>query len=97
MYPDLYASAINAFYQPWDEYVYIFPPFKLISRVLKKLLDDKTEKALVVVPLWKTQAWSPKIERMAIDAPQHLKPTKTLLTLKLDKVPIHPLYPKLSF
>ena len=96
LYHDPYAAAINAFYQPWDEYVYIFPPFNLIPRVLKKLLDDKTEKALVVVPLCKTQTWFPKIERMALDTPLHLKPSKTLLTLPSDKAAIHPLYPKLS-
>ena len=52
--PDPNAVAVNAFFHVWNEYVYIYPPSNLISRVLKKLLEDGTEKVLVVVPQWKT-------------------------------------------
>ncbi|GFO27384.1 reverse transcriptase/ribonuclease h/methyltransferase [Plakobranchus ocellatus] len=51
LYPDPQAEAINALFHFWTGYVYIFFPFNLISRVLKKLREDKTEKALVIVPV----------------------------------------------
>lgn len=96
LYPDPGADAINAFFHSWEEYVYIFPPFNLIPRILKKLREDKTEKALVVVPRWKTQAWFPKLHQMIIGEPMHLRPSKTLLSLPLDTKAVHPLFPKLS-
>ena len=96
LYPDPAAEAINAFYHPWTEYVYIFPPFNLIPRVLKKLREEGTVRALVIVPEWKTQTWFPKLEKMRVGDPIHLNPSKTLLVLPSDTKAIHPLYPKLS-
>ena len=96
LYPDPAAEAINAFYHPWTEYVYIFPPFNLIPRVLKKLREEGTVRALVIVPEWKTQTWFPKLEKMRVGDPVHLNPSKTLLVLPSDTKAIHPLYPKLS-
>ena len=48
--PDSEAFAIDAFSHQWNMFAYIFPPFNLIPRVLSKLQEDKTEKALVIVP-----------------------------------------------
>ena len=95
LYPDPNTVAVNAFFHVWNEYIYIFPPFNLISRVLKKLLEDGTEKALVVVLQWKTQSWFPKMIKMSVGETVHLKPSKTLLYLPSDLGAIHPLSPKL--
>ena len=79
VYPDPNAVAVNAFFHVWNEYVYIFPHFNLIFRVLKKFLEDGTGKALVGVPQWKTQSWIPKMIKMSVGETVHLKPSKTLL------------------
>ena len=93
--PDPSAHAINAFFHVWSEYVYIFPPFNLIPRILKKLGEDRTEKALVVVPVWTTQTWYPKLVKMMMGQPVYLEQSITLLTLPSDTEAIHPLLPKL--
>ncbi|GFN92354.1 transposon ty3-i Gag-Pol polyprotein [Plakobranchus ocellatus] len=95
LYPDPNAEAINAFLHSWDEYVYIFPPFNLIPRVLKKLVEDQTERALIIVPMWTTQSWYPKLETMWKSQTIHLKLSKTLVFLPSDTKAIHPLYRKL--
>ncbi|GFO27390.1 transposon ty3-i Gag-Pol polyprotein [Plakobranchus ocellatus] len=64
LYPDPKTEAINAFLHSWDEYVYIFPTFNLIPRVLKKLVEDQTERALIIVSMCTTQSWYPKLETM---------------------------------
>ena len=38
----------------------MFPPFGLILRVLQKIEHDEAE-CVLVVPLWTTQAWFPKL------------------------------------
>ena len=86
----------KGFYHPRTEYVYIFPPFNLFPRVLKKLKEEGTVRALVIVPEWTTQTWFPKLEKMRVGDPVHLKPSKTLLVLPSDTTAIHPLYPELS-
>ncbi|GFO37112.1 reverse transcriptase [Plakobranchus ocellatus] len=72
LYPDPNAVAINTFFHSWNQYIYIFPPFNLISRILKKLVEDETDKALVVIPNWKTQTWYPKLIKMMVGKPIHL-------------------------
>lgn len=96
LYPDPNACAINAFYHSWDDYVYIFPPFNLIHRILKKLKEDKTRRALVIVPVWKMQPWYTKLEKMIQKGPVYLKNSKKLLQQPSDPNMIHPLYPKLQ-
>ena len=91
---DLFAARTNN-QLPWDEYVYIFPPFNLIPRVLKKLREDRTKKALIVVPEWKTQTWFPKLKSLMTGQPFHLKASKTLLGLPSDSPAVHPLHRKL--
>ena len=94
--PDPNAIAIDAFLHPWLDYVYIFCPFIMIPRVLKKLLEDKTKKALVIAPYWPVAAWFPRILQMCIAPPLHLTMSKTLLQLPSDMKAVHPLYPKLK-
>ena len=48
------ALTVDAFTFSWSHYfVYAFPSFSLILRVLKNLIQDKAE-GLMVVPLWYT-------------------------------------------
>ena len=94
-YPDPQAIAVNAFFHKWSNYVYLFPPFNLIARVLRKLNTDHTPKALIIVPVWPTQAWYPKLLRMTVAQPVILGNSKTLLQLPSDSQAVHPLFPKL--
>jgi len=95
-HPDPHAYAIDAFSHKWEGYVYIFPPFNLIPRVIRKLLEDGTPKALVILPEWKMATWYPKIKKMSLQEPRIMQKHKKLLHLPMDRKEIHPLYPHLK-
>lgn len=62
---DPFASKINAFNQNWKRNgLYLFPPWKLIPKVLWKMKQDRTKKAVLVTPLWTSQFWFPAILQM---------------------------------
>lgn len=64
------AAENHAFTLRWFQFCpYIFPPFRLIGRVLNKILSDKVEKAILIVPLWKTQSWFPLLISSLISIP----------------------------
>jgi len=94
--PDANAFAIDSFAHKWDTYVYIFPPFNMIPRILKKIQMDETPKVLMIIPLWESQTWWPKLCQMYIQEPYKLRNQKRLLHLPLDPSAVHPLYPKLK-
>ncbi len=57
--PDPDASFIDAFSELWSGYYsYIFPPFSIIARVLRKLCQEHAT-AILIYPHWPTQAWFP--------------------------------------
>lgn len=59
--PDPDAWRIDAFSFKWDEHFYfIFPPFRLVGRVWKKMIDEKTH-GILVIPRWPSQSWFPKV------------------------------------
>ena len=77
------------------KFVYIFPPFSMLSRVLQKLKGDQS-RAFVIAPLRKTQVWFPKMSRMLISKPVLLPKEESLLRLPHDQTKLHPLWPKLQ-
>ena len=82
--PDPYAWAIDSFTVDWSKWTgYIFPPFALILKVLQKIEHDEAE-CVVVVPLWTTQAWFPKLLRLLIDHPVLLPPRPGFVTHPLS-------------
>ena len=86
--PDCYAT--NALYQDWEKfYPYLFPPFCLIGRVLKKVQTQKVQKAILVAPLWTSQPWFPRLLQMVIADPLLLPSSNSLLKNHLDQP--HPL------
>ncbi len=94
--PEPDSFAVDAFSLDWSMYKnYIFPPFSLIPKVLRKLLEDKAQ-AICVLPHWPTQAWYTKLMTMMVGLPLILKPSQTLLTLPTNKGAVHPLSQKLS-
>ena len=93
--PDRGAFAIDAFCLNWcDKYLYLFPPFSLIPRVLKKIQEDKA-RAILIAPQWPTQPWFPLLKKLSISQPLLLPRSKTLLTLPAHPDAVHPLFPKL--
>lgn len=68
-------------------------PFSLILKVLQKAISDNS-KIILVVPYWPTQPWFPIFNKLLIEEPIILNPSKNLL-LSFDRRP-HPLWKKLS-
>ena len=68
--PDPLAIAVDAFTIRWtDKFIYAFPPFSLIAKMLQKIQLDQVEKALIIVPFWPTQPWFSRLTKMLIDCP----------------------------
>ena len=94
-YPDPKAIGINAFAHKWDDFMYIFSPFNLITRILRKIKEDQTSKVLMIVPEWTVCPWYPVLMEMCIMKPMILKYHKRLLQQPSNSKLIHPLFPKM--
>ena len=80
--PDPGAEVVDAFSVSWGmKYVYAFPPFGQVGKVLRKI-ENEGAKAFVVLPLWTTQHWFPKVAHMLTDYPSmlHCRPGELLLS-----------------
>ncbi|XP_053390973.1 uncharacterized protein LOC128553808 [Mercenaria mercenaria] len=85
-FPEPGAVCNDAFSCSWHDYEpYIFPPFNLISKVVNKIAEDSVERALVVVPFWKSQPWFPLLLQYVASLPVRLPRHKDLLTLAHDR------------
>ncbi|XP_011858159.1 PREDICTED: uncharacterized protein LOC105555726 [Vollenhovia emeryi] len=79
-FPDPGAWTIDAFTLSWRNFFfYAFPPFILIPRVLRKIVDDRAE-GILVVPWWPSQPWFPLFNRLLISKPLIFSPSKDLLS-----------------
>jgi len=92
--PDPEAKFIDAFMLDWAsfDYCYVFPPFSLLPRCVRKIKQDKA-KALVIAPLWPTQTWFPLLMKLLVQKPVIL-PKGRKLYLPHQEV-VHPLEKKL--
>ena len=89
-FPDPEAVATDAFSFSWRNLMpYIFSPFSLIPRILTKIENDQVKFALIIIPLWQTQLWFPKLMESLIKIPIKLPFCRDLLTLPHD----HSLHP----
>ena len=96
--PDPYAKAIDAFAYTWTmTFPYCFPPFSIIGKVLKKIVEDKVEKAIMVVPLWPTQPWFPTFLKLMVSTPIMFRSSRKYLKHPQHQETQHPLAPKLKF
>jgi len=94
--PDPGCEAVNAFSQKWDrEYIYAFPPFNLIGRILRKLITDGG-RGLLIFPFWPSQPWFPLVADLLIDMPILLPSSDDLLNCPGRPDLIHPLLPSLQ-
>ena len=79
--PDLGSIATDAFLHPWDrEYSFAFPPFSLISWVLRKNLQEKVDYLIIVTPTWQTQPLYAQLLKMSVQPPFLLPQIRNLLT-----------------
>ena len=79
--PDSGSIATDAFLPPWDrEYSFAFPPFSLISLVLRKILQEKIDHLIIVTPTWQTQLWYAQLLKMSVQPPFFLPQIRNLLT-----------------
>jgi len=67
--PDPFALGTDAMQIPWTGWKgYAFPPFVLISKILRKVREEKTL-ILLIAPVWESQAWYPTLLSMLVDYP----------------------------
>ena len=88
--PDPESRGSNALFHPWnEEFPYLFPPFCLLGRCLRKIQRERVPRAILIAPLWTGQPWFPPLLNSCIDCPLLLPLTSCLLT-NLEGAP-HPL------
>ena len=91
--PDPGATAVDAFSIVWDRKpFYAFPPFPL--RCLQKITADKAE-GVIIVPMWPTQTYYPRLMSMLIQLPRLLPRKENLLRLPHSEKS-HPLWQKMQ-
>ena len=92
--PDPGATAVDAFSILWDRKpFYAYPPFSLIHRCLQKITADKAE-GVIIVPMWPTQTYYPRLMSMLIQMPRLLPRKENLLRLPHSQKS-HPLWKKM--
>ena len=93
--PDPLALAMDAFSLSWKSLrAYAFPPFIMIPKVLRKVLQDNA-RLILITPNWPTQGWWPQVLSMVVKSPILLHPGEELLTLPHAGIK-HPLRTSLS-
>lgn len=81
----------DAFSRSWvGECPYLYPPTKLVLRVLKKILWEGIPKSILIAPHWPTQPYYPLLMRMLIQDPIVLPFSEYLVICPLTQKP-HPL------
>ncbi len=91
--PDPEALFIDAFSESWSSYFsYIFPPFSVMSRVLRKLITDDA-RAIVIHPEWPQQIWFPRLQKLKVGL--SIKLPWNCLEMPQKQSEVHPLNKKL--
>lgn len=75
------AWATDALSFPWDRmFLYAFPPWCLIHKVLLKLYQSTNTELLLVAPTWPNRPWFPLLLSLLIDFPLRLPDHDRILT-----------------
>lgn len=78
--PDPACQAVDAMAQNWEAtYPYLFPPFCMVGRVLRKLIRHRVEKAILIPPMWPGQPWFPPLLEQCIQHPLRLPLKRDLI------------------
>jgi hypothetical protein len=92
--PDPECMAVDAFTIDWKRiFIYAFPPFSIIQRVLSKWAMDRA--GFIIVPMWPTAAWFPQLLHLLIEEPVLLPRFNRLLYLE-ESSKLHPLHRQLQ-
>ena len=95
-HPDPDAIAVDAFSLNWNNICfYAFPPFSIIHRTLKKIIETEST-GVLIVPYWTGATWFPLLMRMLIAHPVYIQPHKHLLQQAGQPELLHPLHKKLG-
>ena len=93
-FPDPGACAVDAFYFNWsDDKLYIFPPFRLLGKVMKKMLREEVE-AVLVLPMFMAWRLSSLLFQLLVEKPILLPHQAIFLHQQIGKV--HPMGDKLQ-
>jgi len=77
------AAACDALLQPWTGlFLYVFPPFAMLQKVLLKIKGDRPEAVILIAPTWPRRSWYHLLLQMACEVP-------LLLTIKMDLLSQH--------
>ena len=88
--PEPGAVATDAFNVKWDfQLAYLFPPFCMIKRCLRKIQQDQSH-CVLITPVWKSRPWYPVILSLLVGQALLLPRRLDLLRLPGSKK-IHPL------
>ena len=92
------SSHVDAFTLNWKNIKgYIFPPFALISRIVKKVFDDEALELYCLLPDWQTRPWWPAVERLMKGGIWRLPPSMVKkIHLPWDIQKRHPMGEKLK-
>ena len=77
-YLDPLSSWVDAFATKWTDYVYLFPPYPIINRVISKFKSDNTGHGLLICPFWPSQSWFPTLLDLLIAPPLLLPPDQIM-------------------
>lgn len=90
--PDAYT--VDAFTINWHSiFFYAFPPFSLVLKCLRKIIDDEAT-GIFVFPHWPSQPWFPLLQTLLDSHILYLNPNKFLLQSHFRHH--HPLHKKLT-
>ena len=79
--PEPGAVATDAFSVKWDfQLAYLFPPFCMIKRCLRKIQQDQSH-CVLITPVWKSSPWYPVILSLLVGQPLLLPRRLNLLRL----------------
>ena len=94
--PEPEAFAVDRFSINWSHnFMYIFPPFSLLAKVIKKIYQDQAT-GILVFPVCSTQPLYLQALELSSKVPLKIRPNLINLILPQDKAAVHPLAEKLT-
>ena len=81
-------------WNPWTWKGYAFPPFSLMTPILKNVSQDKAD-LVVVTPVWQAQPWWPPVLNLLMKNSVMIPNSKHLLRDPASPLRIHFMYPSL--
>ena len=85
-YPDPNSVQRDAFcLKVWPNRIFCFPPVPLIGMTLDRVVRDKVDRAIVVVPHWPMCLWWTKLQEMLVEDPLEMDFYRKILFSPLDK------------